>query len=238
MLRLKTLQTPERYDRGYVIILPGIEGYSWFNRRIAAGIRRAGLPYAVEIYDWTLKWPLFLYNLRGSRRHRTQAQKIAAKITDYVEQAPGRPVYLIGHSGGGAMSLLSLATLPPEVRVTRAILLGAAISPGFDVRPALSRTTDGICNVTSYGDWFFLGVGTLALGTVDGRHVPSAGMVGFSASVHQALPADRARLIEMPYRQEYLWQRNWGGHFGYTSPKFVAETLKPMLMGGEATNEM
>ena len=44
---------PERLDRGLVLILPGMEGRSFLNVSLMAGLLDAGLPYAMEILDWT-----------------------------------------------------------------------------------------------------------------------------------------------------------------------------------------
>jgi hypothetical protein len=64
---VKAWLEPERLERGYVIVLPGIEGRSFLNRGIAAGLSDAGVPYGIEIYDWT-DGPLWgIYNLRSRK---------------------------------------------------------------------------------------------------------------------------------------------------------------------------
>ena len=59
------------------------------------------------------------------------------RIVDYRKSHPGRPIYLIGHSGGGALSVLTLERLPPGTTVTGAMLLNAALSPGYDLSAVL-----------------------------------------------------------------------------------------------------
>lgn len=223
-----TLVSSERLHRGYVIILPGIEGRSWLNRRIARGLLSAGIPYGIEIYDWTRRWPWLLYNLRSRRLHTEQAELIAAKILAYQHAWPHRPVYLVGHSGGGAMTLKALEALPQSRSVAGAVLLGAAISPGYNIRPALGHVELGLWNFTSRADAFFLGVFTTVAGTLDGRHSPSAGMLGFRP--RELEPHERARFEEIPFRPEFLADFNWAGHFGFTAVPFVRNHVAPLLM--------
>ena len=108
----KNLMTPERLSQGYVIVLPGIEGRSFLNRSIVRGLVAANVPYAIEIHDWTYGPLGYFCNLRDKRRHRSQADEIAGKIVRYRETHPRQPVYLVGHSGGGAMTLFTLERLP------------------------------------------------------------------------------------------------------------------------------
>lgn len=219
---------PERERCGYVLILPGIEGYSILNRRICKGLLNAGVPYAIEIYDWTYRWPLALYNLRSRRLHEKQVRILQQKILSYQQRFPNRPVFLIGHSGGGAMTLRVLESLPEKKTIAGAVLLGAAISPRYDCRPALQHVDRRIWNITSYADFLFLGLMTGVAGTLDGYHSPCAGMMGFGPQDLSPVEADK--LQELPYRWEYFWTGNLAGHFGYTAPRFVEKYVAPLLM--------
>lgn len=122
--------TPERAEKGYTIILPGVEGTSWFNISVARGLVDAGHDRAIEIHDWTTGyWPMFVYHLMALERNREKAREIAERIVAYQDRYPGRPVTLIGHSGGAAMAVLVLESLPVDRQVTQAILLAGALSP-------------------------------------------------------------------------------------------------------------
>lgn len=236
---LQDLQTEDRLQKGYVIILPGIEGYSPFNRNVAQGLLDAGVPYAIEIFDWTkriLFWPTFIYNLRSRRLHEQKSKEIAAKILDYQRTYPNRPVYLIGHSGGGGMCVLTLECLPRETTVSGIVLLGAALSPGYSLRPALQHVDRRIWSFCSWGDLFFLGIFTTTCGTVDGRHSPSAGMVGFQC---QALEdEERVKFEEIPFQASYVRDGNLAGHFGFTSSRFVRKHVAPLLLSCPALTEV
>ena len=233
------LMRDERLERGYVLILPGIEGRSLFNRSIRRGLLRASVHCGIEIYDWT-RGPLRLvWNIRNRQRHQEQARVIAEKIVRYRERYPEQPVYLVGHSGGGGMIAYALAELPEDVRVTGGILIVPALSPTFDLTAALRQTQRGLWNFSSYGDIFLLGAGTTLVGTLDGRHSPSAGMLGFQRRPTEqhnvAAEAELPPLIEVPYRFRMARQFNFGGHLSCVNPWFVHKWIAPIVMGRDAT---
>jgi pimeloyl-ACP methyl ester carboxylesterase len=168
----------------------------------------------------------------GYERNQRQARDVAAQIVEYQNRYPGRPVTLIGHSGGAAMAVLTLEALPPDRSVTQTVLLAAAISPDHDLSTALARTEREIINFHSWGDAGYLIAGTIALGTIDRRHSISAGASGFRVP-DELSEAERAlydtRLRQVPYRLEMLRSFNLGGHFSPTNRKFVAEWVAPQL---------
>jgi pimeloyl-ACP methyl ester carboxylesterase len=233
---LKDLHTPERLSHGLVFVLPGVEGESLLNHSIARGLADGGVQSAIEIYDWTTGVILlFLYHLRGWRRNVAQADRLAQRILEYRRMYPGRPVYLVGHSGGAAMAVLTLERLPEGARITGAVLLHAAISPGYDLSRALGHVEQRVWSIRSVFDVFFLGIGTCVAGTFDGRHTCSAGMLEFRP------PADLPsagrqiydeKLRDVPFNPSMIAAFNLGGHFGPVNRVFVAEHVAPLLTGG------
>jgi pimeloyl-ACP methyl ester carboxylesterase len=142
-------------------------------------------------------------------------------------------VHLVGHSGGAALIVLALERLPPEHKVTCAILLQSAIFPGHDLAAALERTERGIWNVRSVLDVFFLGIGTLVAGTLDGRHCAAAGMVGFRQPAGLPATAQKryaTRLHDVPFQPGMMADFNFGGHLSATSRPFIAKTISPLLL--------
>jgi len=225
---------PERLDRGLVLILPGIEGRSFLNVSLMTGLLDAGLPYAMEIMDWTTGcFLLAVYHLRAWERNHRVARQIARRVVEYRRQYPGRPVWLIGHSGGGAMSLLTAECLSAEESLTGMVLLAPAMSSRYSCDAAMRRTERGIWNFYSAGDVWFLGLSTLVLGTFDGVHGPGAGCIGFAHGSDPS-PAAECQLRQIPYRLGMISQFNLGGHFGCVHRVFVAETIAPILQ--EDTN--
>ena len=229
----ETWLAPERAEQGYAIVLPGVEGTSFHNISIARGLIDAGYTGAVEVRDWTtVHWPMFAYQLMAVERNRQVARDIAAQVVAYQDQYPDRPVTLVGHSGGAAMAVLVLESLPEDRQVTQAILLAAAISPDHDLTQALARTERGITSFYSWGDVPHLVFGTLALGTVDRKHTVSAGAGGFHvppdlSDEERQLYSDR--LHQVPYRLEMVKSLNGGGHTGPTNRKFVTDWVAPLL---------
>jgi dienelactone hydrolase len=113
--------TPERLDRGYAALFVGIMGAREQHNQFADELLDGGLPYAVEVIDWTRGPFLFPMNLRAIERNRKEAQAIARRILEYQDRHPGRPVFLVGHSGGAGIILLLLEALPEDRKVTSAI---------------------------------------------------------------------------------------------------------------------
>jgi pimeloyl-ACP methyl ester carboxylesterase len=233
---LNDLRTPERLSQGLVLVLPGMEGESLLNHGIARGLADGGIRSAIEIHDWTTGVILFfLYHLRGWRRNVAQADRLAKRIIEYRRMYPGRSVHLIGHSSGAAIAVLALERLPAETFVTGAVLLQTAISPGYDLSRALGHVEQRIWNIRSVLDVFFLGIGTCVVGTFDGRHQCSAGMLEFRP------PADlpsagrqlyNEKLRDVPFNSSMVAAFNLGGHFGPLNRVFVAEHVAPLLTGG------
>ncbi len=235
---LRPLRSPERLERGLILLLPGIESESFLSHSVAWGLRDAGRPEAIEIFDWTTGFPVwFPYHLRSWRRNQRRAALLAERIVAYRQQYPGRPVTIIGHSGGGAIALLTAAAVPADHPVTRIILLLPAISPDFSLIPALSRCEQGIWHFRSVLDLLFLGVGTMLLGTVDGHHRVSAGNCGFRRPRHLTAAENQLyddQLHEIPYHPRMVTGFNLGGHFGCTNRVFVAEWIAPLCPNSAA----
>lgn len=215
----------EQLQHGYTIVLPGIEGRSFMNANVAKGLRQADPRQAVEVHDWTTgHLGLFLYHLRGEERNQAEASRLARKIVDYQDRYPGRPVYLVGHSGGAGMALRCVRMLPDDRQVDGIVLLAAAVSRDYDLRPALAKTRRGIWNYHSKGDFVLLAAGTSIFGTNDGVHAPSAGAYGFRLP-EGALADDYYKLHQIPFRPEMIATGNLSGHAGPTTTAFARKYI-------------
>jgi hypothetical protein len=231
---MKQFRTTQRYQRGLTIILPGVEGRSYLNENIAAGLDEGGVPGAIEIYDWTLGGSVTWWaNLRLLEHNQREARKIVERITTYQDTYPGRPVCVIGHSGGGGVAVLTLEALPPERKITMAMLLAPALSRDYDLRRALSRTESGIWNYYSRYDVGFLGLGTTTFGNIDGGHGPAAGAFGFIEPWGMNR-ADRGLYGRMLHQQAWSPKMAESGHYGmhttWARQAFVAKWLAPIVL--------
>jgi pimeloyl-ACP methyl ester carboxylesterase len=225
-----------RLDHGLTIVLPGIEGNSLANGNIARGLESSEVATAIQIHDWTTGFaPLFLVHLRDGRRHRREAEELADQIVDYQLIYPDRPVYLVGHSGGGAMALLTLESLPADHQVTAVFLLAPAISPKYPIQQVLPKTELGIWNYYSALDFPLLIAGTTVAQTVDGRNSPSAGALGFRYDDSEPVKSQSPRLKQVPYDPSMIALRHAGGHFGWTDPAFIRIHIAPVIIDHEAT---
>ena len=207
-------------SKGLVLVLPGIEGASKFNDDIVSGIYDGGVDYAIEVYDWTSSFGP-LVNLRSQQRNRQKAYEIADRITTYQLTYPGRPVILVGQSGGGAMALWTAEAMPTGHKVDGIVLLAATLSPGYDVGPALANTRRGIVSYYSSRDWIMLGLGTTIAGTMDGEHSQSAGRVGFEKAYD--------KLYQVPWTSGMAQSGNYGVHVTSGSTDFVAAYVVPFI---------
>lgn len=219
---------PEEFARrnaGLVIVLPGIEGAGALNNAVANGLVEGGVPYQVEIQDWT-SWMGPLYNQRAQQRNREQARRIADRIVDYHCRYPGRPVILVGQSGGGAIAVWIAEALGPDDAVDGIILLAASLSPEYPLSRALARSRRGIVNFHSPYDVVYLGLGTSLAGTMDGEHSSSAGRVGFRPP---AGTPPYARLFQIPWQSRMASAGNFGVHLSSGSEQFVANYVAPLV---------
>lgn len=223
-----------RKSNGLVIILPGIEGESPFNHDIRRGLLSAGVTDALPIYHWGRPIPLagVLLNQVDVLGNRIEASKISSMIVQYQDAYPGRPVYLIGHSGGGGIAVFAAEGLPPGRQVDGLVLLSASISSGYDLTRALARTKNGIVNFFNQDDVPLLGIGTTVLGNVDGARGPASGLLGFDTPS----PNDRQERVEAYRKLRQVPIQGMAGdgdaHTAATRAGFVSNMVAPYVRSG------
>lgn len=206
-------------------MLPGVDGRSPINRGIVPGLRAGAVPHAIEFFDWTRGFLHMLGNLRDRRLHDEQSERVAERIRRYRHGNPRASLWLIGHSGGAALSLLALARLR-GVAATGAVLLAPAISADYDVEKPLANTERGIWNFRSRGD-LVLGL-TLLMGNVDGPRSLSAGVRGFARGTSGP---GAPTLHDVPWSPAMLRDAHGGGHFGCVNRRFIRRWVAPILLG-------
>ena len=218
----------EDLDGGLVIMLPGIDGRSFYSEAACRTVCGEDLGMSVELRDWTA--PLGpLYNQTAISRNREVAGAIASRIRSYQRAHPGRPVFLIGHSGGTAIAVWVAEALPTGEQVEGIILLAASLSPGYDLSNALAHTRGGIVSFHSPLDAGLLGVGTTLIGTMDGVHGESAGKSGFRVPDRTARPAEYAKLFQIAWEPRMIEVGHGGGHFSCMGSPFIEAYVRPLV---------
>jgi hypothetical protein len=222
---------PAKLDpKPYLLHLPGITGAFDVHDKYLDAIQAGGFDADMGIYDWTNgRVPGFV--LASRERNRQEARKVAALITAKHRAQPHRPIYLTCESGGAGIALWALEELPDDVQVEATVFFAAAVSPGYDISPALRRVRSRMIVLPSKRDALVLGVGTSLFGTMDRRHGNSAGLVGFKAPDAPKFPEEYAKVEQVPYQSKWRSQYgNDGTHWSAMSPRFVSAWLAPRLI--------
>ena len=226
--------SPDRLERGLVVVLPGVEGRSWLNEAICEGLNEGGVNWAIELHDWTA-WGGPLYNLRNHARNRRKAEELADRIVRYQMQCPNRPVVLVGHSGGAAIAVWAAAALPTGTRIDGVVLLSAALSPRHTLDRPLRNSRRGIVNFYSSRDWVLLG--TVLAGTMDGDFANSAGRAGFAIPDGNKPPAPYERLFQIAWNEKMAETGHRGGHLTSGAADFVSTYVAPFVRRAEWSRE-
>jgi pimeloyl-ACP methyl ester carboxylesterase len=217
-------------DHGMVFVVGGVGGWDVLGSASQRELPRVGIHHEVRDFAWTHGWGQPFKDLQDTPHMLKKADELAGEIRKIKHQQPDRPIYLIGKSGGAGIVLAAAEKLPPD-SLERIILLSAAVSPSYDLRPALRATWGEIVSFYSENDQFVLGWGTTHFGTIDRYYGPSAGLHGF------VLPAKLSaedqllyrRLIQIPWTSAMIMEGYFGAHSGTSMPSFVGWEVAPWL---------
>lgn len=162
-------------------------------------------------------------------RNRADAKRIAGEVADYIREHPGRPVDFVGYSGGGALAIWVTEALPDEETVRNIVLVQAALAPDYDLQPALRKIRGKLVSFHSPYDWWTLGLGTSAFGTMERRNLPACGKDGFDVPKAIPDPELRGRFEQCGWDRDSWRAGHWGNHasiIGYEwNKRFVAPWL-------------
>jgi pimeloyl-ACP methyl ester carboxylesterase len=196
---------------------------------LAQVVADTGLPVCVVRVGWSHGTGRVLCDLHGRGNQRTKGQSLAAQVSNYRAAHPCSRICLVGHSAGAAIVLAAAEALPPRV-VDRIVLLAPAVSPSYDLRPALICSCEGIDCFHSNRDTVSLLLAVV--GTADGSWACSAGRGGFRTP-----PPDCHDALLYQGLRQHAWSREtsesgyYGGHFGCTRCAFLRATVLPLLLG-------
>jgi pimeloyl-ACP methyl ester carboxylesterase len=220
--------TAAELERGYILMLPGVANKPSSMAGIARGLRDAGIDQAIDRELWGDRPFGELKNVRALKRNRTWAAEEAARLVEYRRNHPDRPMTLIGYSGGGGIALFVCESLPEDVRIDRVILLSPAVSPDYDLAPALAHCRRGIVSYYSEKDWLNAVFLTEIFGTMDRKKTFTAGSRGFlNGSGRLAVKDGLTQVGWTP-----AWRRlgHDGGHLGYESREWARAVVAPVLL--------
>lgn len=224
--------------RPYLLHLPGITGAFGAHDKFLAALRTGGFDAQTGIYDWTNRRVPVLV-IGSKQRNREEARKVAAHIVARHRAEPDRPIYLTCESGGAGIALWALEALPQDVQVEAAVLVAPAVSPDYDLSPALRQVRSRLIALPSKRDALVLGIGTSLFGTMDRRHGASAGFAGFKPPGAPKYPEQYAKLEQHPY--DAKWRSaygNDGAHWSALAPRFASGWLAPRLVELARANDL
>ena len=219
----------EHIDKGLVVVLPGIDGPGLGTLGVMSAVAE-NTEMAVGQFDWTIPFGLLL-NQTAEWRNRDMAKLLAGRIVEYRKAYPGRPVYLIGHSGGTAVAVWAAEYMPPTEKLDGLFLLASSLSAGYDLSRAMRNLNGPIVSVHSSNDSAILGAGTSLIGTMDGVNGQSAGKVGFTRPVPWG---SGSQLVQIPWTPAMRRMGYSGDHFSCCSGQFVKEVLVPQMTSDAA----
>jgi len=214
----------------YLLHLPGIGGERSIDQTLTEGLVQGGVDAEVEIYDWT-STDVGLSALYARERHQREADVVAKMITRRFRADPRTRIYLSGHSGGTGIALWALERLPPDVKVESLLMLASAMSPTYDLSPALRHVRGKAYALHSPYDPV-LGVGTRMFGTIDGVKTDAAGRVGFTKPPKAVDPRQYEKLVSIGFDPAWIRLSNIGDHIGPMMRPFAREVLAPLLRTG------
>jgi len=203
-------------NQGLVIFVESIRwmGVRWGMRTAARGLRQAGYEGEFLYWKWHSTWRACL--VIPALTDRGLLERESRRLADFVarrrKEHPRQPVYLVGYSRGGYVTVRALELLDGTHRVDSAAVLAGAFSPRRDLRGACRSVVGPLVISSSPADWFIVGLGTLLFGTADRVRVPSVGMTGLSER------GDRCpQVVSIRWRLGMAAWGHFGGHFSAAS---------------------
>ncbi len=203
--------TPEELDKGLIVLYPGISSLPsdmilWYE-----AMRADGVEQAVEVISYGPPLDL-IGNLQNFERNKAFSVGEAERIAAYIDDYPGRPVTLIGYSGGSTIAVLVAENLPDGYNVDRVLLFSSGLSPQYDLGPAIDRCENGMMHYYSPVDTLSLFF-TNWLGTMDGFNTDPAATLGFDFEhpdfVEWTWTEDMRELDNNGDHTDYLWNEAW-----------------------------
>ncbi len=216
--------------RPLVWVLDGAGDLKGCSNSMVAANALTDTPVELAVYPWSHGYRKLWADQTDSEHTREQGRRLAEAILERKAREPGRRVIIVGHSAGCAVALAAGDILPID-SVDRMILLAPSVSTGYDVRPTLWSSREGVDVFCSRKDWVALGFVMRVVGTTDRyRLSAAAGRWGFQPKGSKALAdAEAARFRQHFWNEDMAWTGHTGGHHGVNAPEFVRNYLYPLM---------
>ena len=225
------VSVPEADAEALVLITDGVGGFDLTSYGLRHVVGQGGGPQLVRAIAWGHGWGRWHADLSNVANQRAGSAAVAEQVLAWRAAHPDRPAFLVGKSGGTGIAVGALEGLPAGA-VEAAFLLAPALSPRYNLAPALRAVAREVVVFWSPLDALILGVGTILFGTVDRVHTVAAGLVGFQ------LPPDlddegrrlyAAKLRQVRWTPSMVASGNFGGHAGTDNPAFLRKYVVPLL---------
>ena len=196
-------------------------------------LREQGAETGTVLFRWQTPVPLEIWtDLMWERRNRMMGLRLARRLLAFRREHPEAVIHLLAFSGGTGIATFACEWLAPRQLISTLILACPALSPQYNLAPALS-VAKRCYALISRRDTFILGLGTSLFGTMDRRYGKGAGLTGFRlpAGLTPEEVAVYDRLREVRWSAELRRCGHHGGHTAWASPGFLARHLVPLLRG-------
>ena len=222
-----------RDDREILMLLDGVGGFQFIPLLVRKVLRDADSPISSTWFRWQAPIPgLMLVDLMWRTRNQRRAEMLADKLLALHRNHPDARIHIISYSGGAGVAVFALELLKGRVPIESLLLFAPAISPSYNLGPALRRVHRAYVMMSRKDTWL-LGAGTRLFGTMDRKRVRSAGMVGFAVppelSVEDQQSYKRIRIIE--WCDDFRRYGHSGGHTGWAQVSFLRQHLQGLLAG-------
>jgi pimeloyl-ACP methyl ester carboxylesterase len=223
-------RVPEGSETALVLVADGCGGVELCEMGMRQVMSEREGRCLVQPVRWGHGFGRWFADLSDVGNHQAQSRAIVEEVHAWLERYPGKPVFLVGKSGGTWIVVKALEDLPVG-SIEAVVLLAPAISPDYDLSKALRAVSREMVAFWSPLDAIVLGVGTWLFKTADRVRTFSAGMVGFRPP--PGLDDDGrllyTKLNQVRWRPRMAKTGYLGGHIGPDSPAFLRKYVVPLL---------
>jgi pimeloyl-ACP methyl ester carboxylesterase len=216
-----------------IIALDGVGGTVIMPQTLALAMKWSGSDHTVQKFFWTHGIGQPLKDLQDSDNIEKKSLELFALLQKFL--AEGASVQVVAKSGGSIIAVKALERLPSG-SVDRLVLLSPAISPGYDLSPALRAVDKKMVCFYSKLDKVYLSLGTSVFGTSDGVRGASAGCLGFQVPAPECAEVEQySKLEQVPWDPSMMRRLHIGMHLGNSMLPWLMKYVVPVLRYDEET---